>query len=216
MLTYSNSWGCQLNFRPIFTTLALGLLCGLSGFAQTITGSITGTVTDATGAVVSSAKATAKNTATNVETTAATNQSGVYNLLFLPAGQYTLTVDATGFKKSIVGPFGIEVNQTARLDVQMQVGNVSESVEVKDVAPVLQTESASTGDTISGNTATSVPIKGRNFATLTLLVPGSINPNPNGFNAIGRNTTGGRPYVNGNREQTNNFVLDGQEYQRYD
>ena len=93
----------------------------------------------------------------------------------------------------------------ARVDVQLEVGDTAESVEVSAVAPILQTESTQTGDTLSNTKLTSLPLNGRNFVSLTLLIPGSVSPNPSGMN--GR--LGARPYVNGNREQTNNFMLDG-------
>lgn len=195
--------------RRISLILFCFLFCAATAFSQTITGAITGTVTDATGAVIPNAKVTATNVATNVSYTAQTNEAGIYNLLFLPVGQYNLAVEAAGFKRATLGPIKLEVNQTARLDVALQVGQLTEAVEVTATAPVLQTESASTGDTISSTTAVSVPLRGRNFASLTLLIPGVITPNPNSFDVIGHNASGGRPYVNGNREQTNNFLLDG-------
>lgn len=178
-------------------------------FAQTITGTITGTVTDQSGAVVPNVRIVTTNTGTNVSTTATSNDSGIYNLLFLPAGEYTVAAEAQGFKRATVDAFRLEVNQTARVDVQMQVGATTETVEVTAAAPVLQTETAATGDTISSNTAISVPLRGRNFASLTLLIPGTITTNPASFESVGHNSGGGRPYVNGNREQTNNFLLDG-------
>ena len=185
--------------------LVVVLLATVVSFAQTITGSITGTVTDATGALAPNVKVTGANQGTNVTFTATTNEAGVYNLLFLPVGSYTITAEASGFKKSVIGPFGITVNQTARVDVKLELGEVSQSVEITGVAPILQTESTQTGDSIDSNKLTSLPLNGRNFVSLTLLIPGAVSPNPSGM--TGR--LGARPYVNGNREQTNNFLLDG-------
>ena len=185
--------------------LATLVLLIQSAPAQTITATITGTVTDPSGAVVPNVKVTATNTATSVTFEAQTNQSGVYNLLFLPVGSYELSAAASGFKKASLGPFQLEVNQTARVDVKMEVGDTNQVVEVNAVAPILQTESTQTGETLSSNKLTSLPLNGRNFVTLTLLMPGAVSPNPSGMN--GR--LGARPYVNGNREQTNNFMLDG-------
>src|SRR5262249_36080018 len=128
---------------------------------------------------------------------------------FLPVGTYTISVQATGFKVSSVAAFRLGVNQTARVDAVLEVGAVSESVEVQAAAPALQTESTQTGDVITSTQASSLPLNGRNFVSLTLLVPGSITPYPNNFNNPSRSFGGGRPYVNGNREQTNNFLLDG-------
>lgn len=193
----------------VSVTAALLFFCATGAVAQTITGTITGTVTDPTGAIVPNVKVTATNVATNVTITATTNESGIYNILFLPVGEYRVTTEAAGFKVSSFGPFGLEVNQTARVDLQLQVGQTTETVEVTAAAPVLQTESAATGDTITSSQATQIPLRGRNFMSLTLLVPGSITPNPGSFDGPGRSFGGGRPYINGNREQTNNFLLDG-------
>src|SRR5438270_12190932 len=87
------------------------LVCFLAGAmsAQTITASITGTVTDPSGAIVPNVKVVATNSATNIANTATTNESGVYNILFLPAGQYNVAAEAQGFKKSVLGPFTLEV-----------------------------------------------------------------------------------------------------------
>jgi hypothetical protein len=111
----------------------------------------------------------------------------------------------------VLGPFQLEVNQRARVDLRLEVGAVTESVEVRDIAPILQTDSAQTGDTINATQASSLPLNGRNIAALTLLRPGVVSPNPGSFSSPARAFSEGRPYVNGNREQTNNFMLDGVE-----
>lgn len=195
------------NFVLLATTLCVFTV---AASAQTITGSITGTVSDPSGAVIANAKVAALNTATNVQFATTTSQSGVYNIVFLPVGEYNLAVENTGFKKSVIGPFKLEVNQIARLDVSLQVGESTQTVEVTSVAPILQTESTATGDTITSTKLTSLPLNGRNFATLTLLIPGAISTSPNAMNTSARfQGSGSRPQVNGNREQTNNFLLDG-------
>lgn len=132
--------------------------------------------------------------------------AGVYNLLFLPVSSYTVAVEIQGFKKTVLGPFSLQVNQIARVDVQLEVGDTTQSVEIKDFAPVLQTESTATGDTIESTKLTSIPLNGRNYASLLQLMPGAISTSPNAGRFQG---SGSRPQVNGNREQTNNFLLDG-------
>lgn len=107
--------------------------------AQTITGTITGSVTDPSGSSVSNAKVTARNTATNVTNTVDVNSPGSYNALFLLAGPYTVTVEAAGFKKAVIGYITLEVNQSARVDVQLEVGQISHSVQVSATAVILQT-----------------------------------------------------------------------------
>lgn len=178
--------------------------------AQTTTGAITGTVMDASGAIVPNVKVTVTNTATNVANGTQSNDSGVYNFPFLPAGNYKLTAEAQGFKKAVLAAFALEVNQTARLDVKLEIGAATESVEVTAVAPTLQTESTQTGAVLSATKLTELPLNGRNFASLSLLVPGTISTNPQNMSTSGRfQNQGSRPYTNGNREQTNNFMLDG-------
>ncbi len=142
--------------------------------------------------------------------TAKTNESGSYSLQRLPIGSYSVKVAATGFDTAIYPTFALQINQTARVDVTMKVGQVSESVEVTSEAPVLQTENAQVGTVIDSATADSLPLETRNYVQLTLLSPGTISVDPSSMNQ-GSNTAeeGGRPYINGNREQSNNFLLDG-------
>jgi hypothetical protein len=194
--------------RPIRKSLHAAFVCLLAAGAvqaQTITGAFTGTLTDPTGAVIPSAKVTAINKGTNLSYPGATNESGVYNLLFLPVGEYSISAEAQGFKKANLGPFRVEGNQIARVDVKMEVGDTTQVVEVEATAPILQTESTQTGDTLTAQKLTGLPLKSRNFVSMTLLIPGAVSPNPEGMNS----RFGARPYVNGNREQTNNFMLDG-------
>src|SRR5688572_6026303 len=132
-----------------FAVLAVVCLAtAWTAYAQTITGAFTGTLTDPSGAVLPNAKITATNTATNVSFDGVTNTSGVYNLLFLPVGEYNLSAELTGFKKAQLGPFRLEVNQIARIDVKMEVGDTTQSVNVDAAAPVLQTESTQTGNSL--------------------------------------------------------------------
>ena len=95
-----------------------------------------------------------------------------------------------------------------RIDFKLELGALAETVEVSGESQVLQTESATVGEVISGTTLSALPLNGRNTGQLSLLLPGVVTPNPSSFTAI-RNFGGGRPFVNGNREQTNNYTIDG-------
>ncbi len=194
-------WVCLL-------VLGLSFMLTTSALAQTYTATVTGTVSDPQGAAVSKVKIVATNQGTKLEYTAQTNDSGLYTIPFLPIGTYVLSVESSGFKKLVSNEIKLEVNQTARIDMQLQVGGVNEIVNVQDVAPILQTENVTVGQIISGNTTVNLPLNGRNFQQLTLLVPGAVTPNPRGFTDAGMGAQG-RPYVNGNREQGNAFLLDG-------
>lgn len=191
--------------------LCLVFVCAASlTFGQTMTGAITGTLRDPSGAVVPKVKITATNNTTSLTYSTTSNEAGVYNLLFLPIGSYNVAAEIQGFKRTTLGPFALEINQTARVDIQLEVGDTTQSVEIKDIAPTLQTESTQTGDALSSSKLTTIPLNGRNFASLTMLIPGAISTSPNAMNTSGRfQGSGSRPQVNGNREQTNNFLLDG-------
>jgi Carboxypeptidase regulatory-like domain len=178
--------------------------------AQEVTGAIVGTVTDPSGAPIKGASVIATDADRGTVWTAQTNDSGSYNLLRLPIGTYKVKVTAPGFDTAQYPPFTLVLNQTARMNAQLKVGAVSETVEVTSAAPVLQTENAAVGTVIDSNTVTNLALETRNYVQLTLLSPGTVSVDPKSMN-LGSNTAeeGGRPYINGNREQSNNFLLDG-------
>jgi hypothetical protein len=192
----------------LYSFFALLVSCSIA-LGQTITGSITGTVTDASGAAVGDAKVAAVNADTGVETPTATNSDGVYVLRFLQIGHYTVTVTASGFSPVSAGPFALEVGQEAKVDVKLKVGSVNENVIVTSAAPILNTENPSTGTSITAAQATELPFQARNFSSLTTLVAGAVATTPSNANNVGRPTYNSGFFVNGNREQTNNYTLDG-------
>jgi hypothetical protein len=170
-------------------------------------GSFTGTVKDSSGAVIPRATITATGIDSGRTWSTSSNELGIYNIPSLPPAAYRLAVEAQGFKRLLTNTIVLEINQVARVDLTLEVGAVAETVEVKDVAPVLQTENTQLGSVISGNTTTNLPLNGRNFAQLTLLAPGVVTYNVSGFADGSRG--GGQPLVNGNRAQANNYRLDG-------
>jgi len=177
--------------------------------AQTGAASMTGLITDQSGAAVPGATVTATNQATNVDYTAVTNEAGNYTITSVPIGTYVIKAELTSFKTATTKPITVEAKQILRLDFKLEVGGLEQNVEVTSESPVLQTESATVGEVISGTTLSSLPLNGRNTGQLSLLLPGTVTPNPSTFTAIRNTGSGGRPYVNGNREQTNNYTLDG-------
>ncbi len=193
--------------RTLVLGLALAALCPAL-YAQTGAASITGLVSDATGAAAPGVTVTAVNQATNVEYSGTSNNAGNYTITALPVGTYVVKSTLTGFKTASTKPITLEAKQIARLDFKMEVGALEDMVEVVGQAPTLQTESATVGEVISGNTVQSLPLNGRNPGQLALLLPGAITVNPRGFTNIG-NVNLNRPFVNGNREQTNNYTVDG-------
>jgi len=196
--------------------VSLGIILGLSSaIGQTVTGSITGSVTDPSGAVVVGAKVTAENTATSVKTSVQTNGAGVYTIRFLPIGTYTVIIEAKGFATQKIPPFALEIDQTAKVDATVKIG-ASSTVQVTEAFhPILDTTDATLGNTLSTNEIENIPLNGRNFSALTLFQPGAIDTDPTGMsgtNAIERNNyNSGIASINGNREQANNYTIEGAE-----
>ena len=189
-------------------SLAVVLLTSSAANAQTGAASLTGIVSDATGSTVPGATVTATNQATNVTYMAVSNEAGNYTVTALPVGTYVVKAELSNFKTAATKPIQVEASQIVRIDFKLELGALAETVEVSGEAQVLQTESATVGEVISGTTLSALPLNGRNTGQLSLLLPGAVTPNPGSFTAV-RNFGGGRPFVNGNREQTNNYTIDG-------
>jgi hypothetical protein len=199
----------MMKFRTVLYSLfALLLSCSVA-IGQTITGSITGTVSDATGAAVAGADVTAVNVETGIKTSTTTNADGVYVLRFLQIDHYKVSITAPNFGATLIGPFNLEVGQQAKVDAKLKVGAVSDNVVVTSAAPILNTEDPSTGTSISAAQATELPLQARNFSSLTTLVAGAVATSPANANNVGRPTYNSGFFVNGNREQSNNYTLDG-------
>ncbi len=201
--------------------LSLAVLCSISiallvvsqvSWAQEVTASIVGAITDQSGAAVAGATVKAESVDRGLAYTAVTNNDGLYRISPVPAGTYKLTVEKQGFSSVSHEAFVLAVNQVARIDVGLKVGQVSETVEVTGAAPVLETDAAQVDTVIDAATNDNLPLASRNYVQLTLLAPGAVSTDPSSFNN-GNNTAGygGRPLINGNREQANNFLLDGMD-----
>lgn len=197
---------CRLHSCLI--AVGFALLLSSSASAQTGTASITGLVTDDSGAALPGTTVTAVNQTTNATHITVANAAGNYTITPVTVGTYVIRAELAGFRTSTTAPIALEARQVARLDFTMGVGAVTEAVEVVGAPPILQTETTAVGEVLSGNTVQSLPLNGRNTAQLPLLLPGTVTYNPRGFTNIG-SINSNRPVVNGNREQTNNFTVDG-------
>src|SRR5437870_1443291 len=211
VISPSNFLSVSLSLVLVCLPLVL-LLYGTSAFAQEVTASVTGTVTDPSGAALAGATVTARSMERGLTYTAVTNDSGIYRIAQLPVGTYELKFEKSGFATASHSAFVLTLNQITRIDVAMKVGQVSETVEVTSAAPVLETDVTQVDTIINAATNDNLPLASRNYAQLTLLAPGSVSTDPSSFNN-GNNTGGygGRPLINGNREQSNNFLLDGMD-----
>jgi hypothetical protein len=190
------------------TAFVLALLGASLAFAQTTTTTLFGTVTDKSSAVLPGAQVTATNTGTNFTRTAQTNAQGDYRMEFMPLGEYTVEISAKGFKKSVQKGVLLQVNVPARVDATLDVGQMSESVEVTAAAPTVNTDNAQLGRTVENAEITTLPIVGRNVYTLLTLTPGvssSANSIVLGFPEQRTTINGG---VDGGAGSVN-YYLDG-------
>jgi hypothetical protein len=180
-------------------------------WAQQAAGSVTGTVTDQSGSAVAGATVTARDVDQGTTWTTKTDNAGVYEFPRVSVGNIAVKVEANGFATQQRTPFALVLNQTARADFQLAVGKISETVSVTGAPPLLQTDSSLNSTVISQQATTSLPLASRDINQLTLLVPGVVSPNIYAFEAPQTTFGTGRPYVNGAREQDNNFSLDGMD-----
>jgi outer membrane receptor protein involved in Fe transport len=185
------------------------LLTSRITLAQEVTGGITGTVTDPSGAAVPNATVTATNVQMGTTWPTQTNSAGVYNLPRLPIGEYSVKVAAKGFETVLHPAFQLQMNQIARIDVKLSVGAVTQTVSVTAAPPLLQTDTMQVGLVTSTNFNENLPLATGNFIQLTLLTPGATTVDPSSLTNGQRTGGGGRPYVNGNREEANDFMLNG-------
>lgn len=180
--------------------------------SQVTTGTILGTVSDTSGAAISGAEVTITEVNKNTVTKSLTDESGNYNAPFLVPGLYTVSVEKAGFKKGLVQNLPLEVDQKARTDFQLAVGNVSETIEVTAAAPLVRSESAELGEVIGTRAVRELPLNGRNFAQLVYLNPG-VTPGQAGENLSGASTFNPRGPSNfnalGSRANTNAWLIDG-------
>jgi hypothetical protein len=195
--------------RLVVPTALILLIFAAPVMAQEVSASITGVVTDPSGAVVMGASVVARDLDRGTTWPTSTNEQGGYLFPRVPAGRYEVKVEAKGFKSVTRSDLVLEVNQRARLDFSLEVGAITESIQVTGAPPLLQTDTTIVGSTVTSNQLSNTPLISRNFITLTLLAAGVTTTNPAGMNNDQRTGGGGRPYVNGNRKEANNFLLDG-------
>ena len=188
-------------FRMASAFLLAVMLCMVTtAWSQSNEGRIIGTIRDSSGAVVVGAKITITNVDTNVVHSLVSNPSGDYVTPDLEPGLYTVSVEATGFKKSTTTPFRLEVSRDARADVQLTTGSLSESVEVHEDATLTDTTNATLQGVLSNKAINELPLQGRDFQNLLPLHPGVQRTPGGGFHSV---------TSNGNRPDDNNFFIDG-------
>ena len=181
--------------------LAVVVLFAAAGLFASPTGSIVGFVKDPSGAIVPGAKITLTETATNARLFAATSENGEFQFPQLPPASYVLTVEAAGFKRATVASLVVQVDQVTRADVTLEVGAITDVVEVAAVTPLLESDKSTMSNVVDMRTIANMPLNARQFLDLALLTPGTL-PAATG-------TQGGGFNVAGARSQSNIFLIDG-------
>src|SRR5436190_6503219 len=199
----------SVRIKLLLPLLAIGLCVTGTVLGQS-TATLQGTITDTKNAVLPKATVVVRNRSTSTERTTQTDSNGNYQVAALPVGVYTIEVRVQGFKTQVADSVTLEVAKTIVQNFQMDVGAISEQVLVSSDVPVIETTTTSVGTVINQRTVQEIPLNGRHFVDLGLLIPGSVTPPQNGFltaplrgqGSFGLNTVGGR-------EDTTNFMING-------
>ncbi len=200
----------RLNAICIMAILALSIPSPSVG--QVTTGTILGTVRDASGAAVADVDVLITETAKGTSNQYKTDASGEYSAQFLIPGTYSVSVSKQGFKRSVSDNVVLDVDQRARVDVTLQIGQVSQTLEVTAAAPLIRSESAELGEVVAQRQVQALPLNGRNFAQLVDLVPG-VTPGQPGENLSGSSSFNPRAASDfnalGSQANTNGWLVDG-------
>lgn len=191
--------------RCIFILMVLTFLASMLDpgvRAQDAGARIVGNLTDETGKAVPNAKITVVNAATQVHYDTTANDEGYFQALNLPIGEYNVTIEAPGFRQLAYSKQALQINQVLRLDAQLQVGSLTETIEVHDQVDLVETVDPTLGASVTGRTLTDMPLNGRNVLDLALLQPGVTPNNPD-------DTSAGKYNIAGGRSDSVTFLLDG-------
>ncbi|HEX5966306.1 MAG TPA: carboxypeptidase regulatory-like domain-containing protein [Pyrinomonadaceae bacterium] len=201
--------GANQTRLPLLWLLLLIVVASQSTFAQTVVGRISGTVQDANGAGVPNAAIKVIHTATNAERTATSDENGFYTVTNLPAGTYTVEAEAKGYKKALVSGKSVTADARLTVDLKLEVGEVSETVEITSIAgETVNTTSGEVARVVDQQQVQNLALNGRNYIQLLSLVPGVALLNDDQLELTTSLATGNQS-INGNRGQTNNVTIDG-------
>lgn len=185
----------------IVLSISAALLCG-----QATEGTILGSITDPSGAALPNAPIRIENAGTGAVRTTVTNEAGEYTVTNLPLGSYTVSAEAPGFKRALHPPVPVTVKARVRVDLKLEVGETSQSVEVTGATPLIKTDTAEVSGVVARQVLQDVPVFGRNFLALAALVPGTTSGPPASRQ---RDFSGASVNIGGASAEANNFIIDG-------
>lgn len=185
-------------------------LCVSAAYSQVQSGSIVGTVTDQGGAAVVGAKVTLVNEGTRFTRVVEAGVSGQYVATSVPTGSYTLTVEMQGFQKLVRSGLQLTAADTLTVDLAMQVGSVQETIEVRETAPLLQSQTAAVSSLVTNQQMVEMPLNGRTFTALLKLSPGAYTGSSGNLSTSQYAMRGDvNISVNGSSAQNNTYLIDG-------
>lgn len=193
---------------PFLAILTNVLVLAVSASAQTSFGRISGTVTDPAGAVIAGANITITNVDTQATRTAVTDKSGFYSVTELAVGNYSVSASEKGFRPQQRTGLTMVADARLTVDLQLQLGDVSQSVEVVAQSAVLNTTSGELSHVIDTKQVANLALNGRNYIQLMTMVPGAVVTTPDQF-SITTSLSSTAQTINGNRSDTNNLTVDG-------
>jgi outer membrane receptor protein involved in Fe transport len=198
----------KVAFLPLILPLLI-LVFAATAVAQT-TASIQGTVSDQSGAAVAGAKVTVKNTALGIERNTQTSSTGSYEVPALPPGTYSVQVQIAGFETQLAKDLVLQVSQNSVQNFGLRVASTTEVVTVEATAPVIEATTMTVGQSIDQRTVQDIPLNGRHFVDLALLIPGTVTPPQNGFLTAPLRGQGSFAFNSaGGREDAVNFMING-------
>lgn len=187
--------------QRIFGVIFIVVIAAVSALGQSGTSRLSGTVADSNGAPIEGAKVTATNEATGVSQTQVTTSGGIYSFASILPGRYTIEVEQSGFKKSVLTNNSVQVDTPTSINIVLEVGNVAETVTVTAEGTTVQTNTATLGNVVEQRTIESLPLNGRNPLTLVLQEPGVVQRSFGG--------AGSGVHINGSRDRAYNVTIDG-------
>jgi hypothetical protein len=195
----------------LLTAVFFALLLTAAAFAQGERGTITGTVTDSTGATVSGATVSLRNTATNIRSTVQANAAGIYVFPALNPGTYELSVEQQGFKSRRITNIPLATGTTVTMDVQLEVGAITESIQVEASAVQLEVQTSGMSKVVEARKVVELPLLGRNPLNLASTAPGVIPTSAQGGNGQGAIGSATNSRISGGLAQQNAVLMDGGE-----
>ena len=200
----------KFGLQALMVLIGVGVFAAVSAQVSTV-GTISGTVRDQKGAIVPNAEVVIQGEGTGVERTVNTDDSGFYLATSLAVGRYTVSTSPQGFKKTVASGVDLHIGENKVVNLELQVGQVSETVTVSSDAAPVETRSGGVSSLVSEKQVTELPLNGRNYAALVTMIPGLSAPNEGG--AFGTRGTGLDSHVdvsvNGNQSNANMWTVDG-------